>query len=280
MSNYQVFISYRRDGGEFLAGRISDQLSNSGYSVFYDVESMRAGAFDEQIYKAIDQCADVLLVLPPNGLDRCRDEGDWVRKEIAYALETGKNIIPMMMEGFVFPEELPENISALSRKEGVKVDSHYFAAVLERTCALMQSKPQKVNKVCEDKLKDGIRFLNRRMYAQALNCFESVILDEVSEPSAYFYAVIAKMEGKRPFMLSKAVINELERYMDSAIAYGDCAIYNCLYAYIKQDYYEKKMLRSVPSSSALLQRAQQLGLTDIAVKELFALLGTQKPEGF
>ena len=26
MVDYQVFISYRRDGGEYLAGRISDKL--------------------------------------------------------------------------------------------------------------------------------------------------------------------------------------------------------------------------------------------------------------
>ena len=280
MADYQVFISYRRDGGEFLAGRISDQLTNNGYSVFYDVESMRAGAFDEQIYKAIDQCEDVLLVLPPNGLDRCRDEEDWVRKEIAYALKTGKNIIPLMMEGFVFPEELPKDIDTLSRKEGVKVDSHYFAAVLERICTLMQSAPQNPKSAYEDTLKDGIRFLTGKMYAQALNRFESVILDEVSEPSAYFYAAVAKMEGKRPFLLSKSVITEIERYLDSAIAFGDCAVYNCLYAYIKRDYYEKKMLRSVPDSNTFLQKACQMGLSDIVVKELFALLGTEKPEGF
>ncbi|MBQ2750106.1 MAG: toll/interleukin-1 receptor domain-containing protein [Clostridia bacterium] len=42
MKKYQIFISYRRDGGADLAGRISDRLTALGYSVFLDVESMRS----------------------------------------------------------------------------------------------------------------------------------------------------------------------------------------------------------------------------------------------
>lgn len=65
MENYQVFISYRRDGGESLTGRIADRLSSLGYCVFYDVESIRSGTFNAQIFEAIDNCQDVLLILPP-----------------------------------------------------------------------------------------------------------------------------------------------------------------------------------------------------------------------
>ena len=34
---YQIFVSYRREGGADLAGRIADQLKNLGYNVFFDV---------------------------------------------------------------------------------------------------------------------------------------------------------------------------------------------------------------------------------------------------
>ena len=33
----QVFISYRRDGGEDLARLLEDNLKDRGYSVFFDV---------------------------------------------------------------------------------------------------------------------------------------------------------------------------------------------------------------------------------------------------
>ena len=97
MTNCQIFISYRRERGADLAGRISDRLKGMGYDIFFDVESMRSGTFDTQIFDAIDSCADVLLILPPNSLDRCVNEGDWVRTEIAYSLKKKKNIIPVIL---------------------------------------------------------------------------------------------------------------------------------------------------------------------------------------
>ena len=81
MENYQIFISYRRDGGDMLAGRLADKLRTLGYGVFFDVESMRSGLFNTQILEAITLCKDVIVVLPPCGLDRCSDDNDWVRKE-------------------------------------------------------------------------------------------------------------------------------------------------------------------------------------------------------
>ena len=37
-NNYNIFISYRRDGGDALAGRLADRFTTLGYKVFYDVE--------------------------------------------------------------------------------------------------------------------------------------------------------------------------------------------------------------------------------------------------
>ena len=280
MEDYQIFISYRRDGGLHFAGRLSDRLNNMGYKVFYDIESMQSGPFNMQIYAALDKCSDVLLVLPPNGLDRCSDEGDWVRKEIEYAIRNGKNMIPLMMPGFSFPQELPESIRDISWCEGVAVDVNYFDAMIARIVDMLTVKAKAPATDGDNDLVEGIRFLKAKIYAQALMRLEKVICEEISEPDAYFYAAIAKMAGKRPFLLTRPLISEIESYLDSAIAYGERAVYYALYAYIKQDYYEKKMLRSLPPHTALLVKAKQLGLTNAETTELFALLGTQKPQGF
>lgn len=280
LGDYQIFISYRRDGGEFLAGRLSDKLNNNGYDVFYDIESMRAGKFNEQIYAAIDQCLDVLLVLPPNALDRCSDEEDWVRKEIEYALKKDKNIIPLLMPGFRFPDNLPESIASIAMQEGVLVNSNYFDAMISRIQTLLRSEARKKREDDNEDIIKGIRFLNKRMYKQALSCFENVILENISEPQAYFYAAIAKMEGKRPFLLSRAMINEVESYIESANAYGECGLYFYFQAYIKYDYFAKKMLKAIPTHDELLARARGLGVSESQVNELFELLNTQRPEGF
>ena len=140
MENYQIFISYRRDGGDFLAGRIADRLSAMGYCVFFDMESMRSGTFNTQIYRAIDKCEVVILVLPPNALDRCKNCDDWVRQEITYALSTNKNIIPVIMRGFEFPDNLPEEISQIRFMEGLTASNDYFDAVVNRLTSLLKSK--------------------------------------------------------------------------------------------------------------------------------------------
>ena len=70
---YDIFLSYRRDGGAETAKHLRDTLTERGYSVFLDVESLRAGAFNTELYRVIEHCTDFLLILPQNGLDRCAD---------------------------------------------------------------------------------------------------------------------------------------------------------------------------------------------------------------
>lgn len=140
MNDYQIFISYRRDGGDYLAGRLADRFNALGYKVFFDVESMRSGTFNTQILDAIAQCKDVLLVLPPKALERCVNTDDWVRQELAFALKNNKNIIPIMMRGFEFPATLPADIDQIRYMEGVVASSEYFDAVIQRIESLLISK--------------------------------------------------------------------------------------------------------------------------------------------
>ena len=110
---YQIFISYRRAGGEDLARLLEYKLTDRGFKVFFDVEALRSGAFNKALFEKIAECTDVLVVLPPHGLDRCVNPDDWVRLEIARALKLKKNVIPIMMRNFSFPETLPEDIDDL-----------------------------------------------------------------------------------------------------------------------------------------------------------------------
>lgn len=280
MDSYQIFISYRRDGGDALAGRLADRLRALGYKVFFDVESMRSGTFNTQILDALAQCNDVLLVLPPNALDRCINEDDWVRQEIAFALKNSKNIIPVMMRGFTFPAYLPEDIDNVRNMEGLNALNEYFDAMITRLCDLMDSVPLGDEKKESENFKNGVRFLDRKMYAQALMCFETEIGSNISDPEPYFYGAVAKLAGKRPFLASRSVIGEIEKYLDTAIAFGECALYYYLYAYIKYDYYEGKRLKSIPSSQELLFLAEGLGISEDEKIKLFEMMGVQRPLGF
>lgn len=138
---YNVFISYRRDGGEVTAKMIHDKLHDLGYQVFLDVESLRSGLFNIKLYSVIDECTDVVVILSPGALDRCENENDWVRREIEYALQKEKNVIPIMLRGFDFPENLPKSIETLPYMQGLKANLEYFDAFMQRLQSFLMSEP-------------------------------------------------------------------------------------------------------------------------------------------
>ena len=135
----QVFISYRRDGGDAQAKLICSELTRRGYSVFFDYDSIQGGYFDSRIFSAIEGCCDFILVLPYGSLERCYNEGDWVRLEIRHALQCRKNIIPILMDGYSFPSYLPPDIDEVRRYNGLEFNMRYFDAMMDSIMDHMMS---------------------------------------------------------------------------------------------------------------------------------------------
>lgn len=149
---YDIFISYRREGGESAAQTIYDRLTESGYHVFLDRESLNSGNFDTRIYAVIDQCRDFLLILSPEALTRCKNGDDWVRREVEYALMKEKNIIPIMMKGFSFPDELPASMEALPSKNGILLNYDFFEAFLAKLEDFLKSSPDLFHSIRRNRL--------------------------------------------------------------------------------------------------------------------------------
>ena len=107
---YDVFISYRREGGSEFARSVKAELERKNYSVFLDFDELKDGKFDERILEAIAEAPVFLFILSSHSLDRCVNEDDWVRKEIEHAYSLGKHIIPVNKDGDFghLPEGLPE----------------------------------------------------------------------------------------------------------------------------------------------------------------------------
>ncbi len=84
------------------------------------------------VYKRIDECTDFILILNKGAFDRTVDPAfdpkkDWLRNELAYALKKGKNVIPVMLAGFdAFPDNLPDDVVRVQKKNGPKYDRYYF----------------------------------------------------------------------------------------------------------------------------------------------------------
>ncbi|MBN1566671.1 MAG: toll/interleukin-1 receptor domain-containing protein [Acidobacteria bacterium] len=134
-----AFISYRREGGADTARLIRAALEARGYSAFLDVESLGASHFDERLFAAIEQAPNFLLILSPGSLDRCHEPDDWLRREIGHALATGRNIVPLLKDGFVFPPagNLPADLADLSRHNGIPMSHVYFDAAIDKLVAFL-----------------------------------------------------------------------------------------------------------------------------------------------
>ena len=120
---YDIFISYRRDGSFEMARLLYDHLRMRGLNVFFDLQELRSGKFNVKLYSAIDESSNFLLVLPQGGLDRCVNEDDWLRMEIEYAIEKNKNIVPLMMNGFDWPKDLPDSLKNLPLYNAVSMSA-------------------------------------------------------------------------------------------------------------------------------------------------------------
>lgn len=142
MEKYDIFISYRRDLGEMMAHVLYERLKDSHYTVFQDLESLRSGNFNTALYDVIEDCQDFILILSPGALDRCVNPGDWVKNEIVHALKHGKNIIPIMMRGFEWPETLPPELEDLRYKNGLTASTEYFDKFLEKLFTFLTASRQ------------------------------------------------------------------------------------------------------------------------------------------
>lgn len=132
MKQYDIFISYRRSSYD-TANLIATRLKAAGYSVFFDMEALRSGKFNEQLFGVIDNCKDFLVVLPPNALERCVNEDDWVRLEVCRAMANKKNIVPVMLNGFVWPNPMPIGMEELCDYQALTATStEYFDMAMER----------------------------------------------------------------------------------------------------------------------------------------------------
>ena len=133
-NNYDIFISYRRDGGFETAKHLNNLLVRDGYTVSFDIDTLSEGDFDVTLLKRIDQCVDFILMVDKHTFDRTLDPNfdpkkDWLRTELAYALKLRKNIIALLLSGADgFPSNLPEDITEVVTKNGPEYNRYHTNA--------------------------------------------------------------------------------------------------------------------------------------------------------
>jgi hypothetical protein len=133
-----VFISYRRATAQWTALAIFQDLTQHGYDVFIDYDGLASGNFETNILENIKARAHFLVLLTPTALERVGDPNDWMRREIEAALDSQRNIVPLMLEGFTFgapaiASQLSGRLVALKECNGLEIPkSRFFSSEMER----------------------------------------------------------------------------------------------------------------------------------------------------
>ena len=131
-----VFLSYRRANGPWALA-IFQNLTQHGYDVFFDYTRIPSGHFEPVILGNIKASAHFLVLLTPSALDRCKEPGDWLQREIETALETHRNVVPLFLEGFHFrlpkvAEQLTGSLERLQHYHGLTIPLEYFLEAMDR----------------------------------------------------------------------------------------------------------------------------------------------------
>jgi hypothetical protein len=114
--------------------------------VFMDLDDIPHGAnFAEHIEKVLSNASAVLVMIGPSWLNasnakgrRLDDPEDFVRMEVATALEKNLRVIPVLLRGTEMPspEELPDVLKGLSLRNAIRIYDDQFDAGIQR---LMES---------------------------------------------------------------------------------------------------------------------------------------------
>lgn len=92
---YDVFISYRRNGGAEKAELIKKALQENGYKsdrIFMDTHSLQTGDFRKRIREAITESVNVIVIVTKESFDKIKDE-DYFVFELLEAKRLEKNMI-------------------------------------------------------------------------------------------------------------------------------------------------------------------------------------------
>jgi hypothetical protein len=149
----KVFISYRREDSAGSAGRVHDRLERElGRDLlFMDVDAIPLGVnFGKALRDEVAKCDTLLAVIGPNWLDardehgnrRLEDPNDFLRIEIATALQRNIPVIPILLDGAKVPraDRLPMDLQELEQRNGLDVRHVSFHSDMDKLCRWLKER--------------------------------------------------------------------------------------------------------------------------------------------
>jgi hypothetical protein len=150
----KVFISYRRDDSAGHAGRVHDRLEREFGSdlLFMDVDAIPLGLnFTKVLREEVAKCDVLLALIGPNWLGARDEEGnrrlddptDFLRIEIATALQREIPVIPILLDRATMPkaDQLPKDLEELAVRNGLDIRHASFRGDMDRLVQGLKNLP-------------------------------------------------------------------------------------------------------------------------------------------
>lgn len=125
-----IFISYRNIDRSYAPVFIDRELGLrfGADNVFLAGRSTPPGtAFPDKIMRRLASCTLLIALIDPPwagaDLELLQDPGDWVRREISYAVEHDKEILPVLLDGAVMPStsQVPADVVPMTKRIAVSM---------------------------------------------------------------------------------------------------------------------------------------------------------------
>jgi subtilisin family serine protease len=150
-SSQGIFLSYRHvdSAPHALSLKLTFHDRFPDAKVFMDLDSIEAGRdFAEAIRDAVDSCVVLVALIghqwataeDEQGRRRLDDPDDFVRFEVATALERGVRVIPVLVDGArpLRQQQLPSGLEKLARLSGLEMSSDRYEYDAERLVGLIE----------------------------------------------------------------------------------------------------------------------------------------------
>ncbi|MBI1257785.1 MAG: TIR domain-containing protein [Chloroflexi bacterium] len=229
----KLFVSYRRKSWPFTSQLVNNLRRRIDAEIFLDYRSVDETDFEESILRHLRESDVVLLIVSEYTFApaRIQQSDDWVRREIREGLTLKKPIVAVFIDGLVFPNDLPADIRAIRRKQGVPFYPEYFAGGVKRLAEfLIKATPIKaapVPELEEDEIEtDDALPPFKATFADAIRLFDEGDFDK----SIFVLEELRDSDAVSPYARLEAVLGEAKRLRDlerrlrdARIAYSDIA---------------------------------------------------------
>lgn len=130
----------------------------------------------------------------------------------------------------------------------------------------------------EINLSVGACYLKLKMYDKALESLEKAMQDNFEDAEPYYLGAVALLQGRKAFVAQRVAIDKALEYLNAAVMINPKPVYYYFMTYIKQDYFERKYLNTVPNYRELLQMSRDAGMTEKAADSFFKMLDVPRPD--